>query len=87
MMARNRVIVKDLGFNKIAREFRAAGRALTVGVQGKEGAADRGGISTGAVASIHEFGNAKQDIPERSYLRSTFDRNKRRYQDEMTELK
>jgi phage gpG-like protein len=33
-------------------------------------------VSLFTVAAVHEFGSPKRNIPERSYLRSTFDENK-----------
>ena len=37
------------------------------------------GTSTALVASVHEFGSPSRNIPERSYLRSTFAENQEKY--------
>lgn len=51
------------------------GAHVQVGVIGAAGAATtEGGITMIELAAIHEFGSPKAGIPERSFIRSTFDR-------------
>ena len=51
------------------------GPHVRVGVQGAEGRKERKfGESNLAIAAIHEFGSRDGTIPQRSYLRSTGDR-------------
>jgi len=57
------------------------GRRVKVGIQGREAAQIRpGGISMVQLATIHEFGAPNANIPQRSFMRSTADTNKRKYE-------
>ena len=55
---------------------------VTVGVQGTEAEAahDESGTPMSTIAAVHEFGSMDGRIPERSYLRSTYDENRRKYE-------
>ena len=71
---RGRIIDKDRGWNRIKREIARVRRRkphVQVGIFGDEAAEDRGGITNVQVAAIHEFG--LPPMPERSFLRATFD--------------
>lgn len=74
--------VKDIdrGWKAIKREFKRAtpGYAVRVGVQGEKGQEQReDGLTNAQVATFHEFGTSK--VPERSFLRSTFAKHRKRY--------
>lgn len=67
---------------RVAQELRRA-PVVAVGVQGAEAAEirDEQGVITGAVlAGVHEFGRQDGSIPERSFIRSTVDSNKKQYE-------
>lgn len=80
---------RDLGLNKIKAELRKANLTMRIGIQGSEATRDHGGIDNIGVAVINEFGaplntifgNAVEgkDIPERSFVRSTFDEKEKRW--------
>jgi hypothetical protein len=50
-----------------------------VGVVGEQASEDHGGISMGELAAVHEFGSPKNNIPERSFIRSTLESNASEY--------
>lgn len=60
---------------------------LTVGIHEEEGGAAReGGMTSAAVAFIHEFGAEAAGIPERSWLRGALEQHRREIEDEMRRL-
>ncbi len=71
--------VKDIdrGFGVVRSNMRNLdGEAVAIGIQGPDAAAvvhDSSDLSNVALASIHEFGAPLAGIPERSFVRSTFD--------------
>lgn len=68
-MAKN-VIDRDLGLKKIMRELQSAKNVfVTVGVH--EGEQNSEGLSIAEYGAYNEYGTS--DIPERSFMRSTFD--------------
>lgn len=80
--ARN-IIDNDKGWKKIKNELMAlrGGVGIAVGIQGAEAVEEHESVSEGAGASIsvveighiHEFGRGV--VPERSFIRATFDEN------------
>jgi len=82
--------VKDIdrGWQDIVKMFKQQRRgvASAVGVQGVEAMANREGISNAELAAVHEFGTKDRRIPERSFLRSTFDENKGEYKRDIDKL-
>lgn len=78
----------DRGWRKIASKMaRSTAVRAKVGVQAPEAEIDRGGGLTNAgLAAIHEFGSPPSSIPERSFLRSTFDEKQRGYQKELDRI-
>lgn len=69
---------------KILRDLDSlAGWQVTVGIHGEDAGATggftRGEIDNVALGTIHEFGAPGAGIPERSSLRSAFDRNVKKY--------
>ncbi len=77
----------DRGFKRIKRLLAKASRrgpAVGVGVQAAEAKADHNGITNAELAAVHEFG--KGNVPERSFLRSTFDENLKDYDRELESI-
>ena len=68
---------RDRGLRKIQRNVRAfAGLELAIGIQGPEAGAiehDADDLTNVELGAIHEFGAPGAGIPERSFIRSTFD--------------
>lgn len=75
------------GMERLERELARLARVeITVGVHGEDGKRDDGGRLTNVqVAAVHEFGAPAQNIPERSFLRSTMDREKAQILDDMSD--
>lgn len=78
-MARSgvKVTTKDRGYRKFIRDLKNSGRwVVDVGVVGPEASATReGGVTNAELASYHEFGRG---VPERSFIRSTVDKEQSR---------
>lgn len=71
-----RVIVKDRGLTKILANMKDLdGAQVAVGIQGPEAGAIHpdGEIDNVSLGVIHEFGAPGANIPERSFIRETFD--------------
>lgn len=67
-----RVIVDDAKWRKlVAHVAEVATQVAKVGVL-QDGSVDEGGMSMVELAAIHEFGAPGANIPERSFIRSTF---------------
>ena len=89
MAAGNKVKDIDKGWKRVLALFAVAVvPTVKVGVQGKEAAEVHGEITTGELAGIHEFGaqinngfgrGIKITVPERSFIRSTYDANFEKY--------
>lgn len=79
----NKITDTDRGWKKIVASVNGAARAAHVGIQGDEAAQSRlaegGSISNVELAVTHEFGVPEIGIPERSFIRSTFDDNEHTY--------
>lgn len=75
--------VKDIdrGMKKIVKEMFGVGKVAHVGIQGDEAAAEHEGseLSNVQLGMVHEFGAPEVGIPERSFLRDTFDDNEEKY--------
>jgi hypothetical protein len=73
------------GLRKQLQALRDGDSFVKAGVVGKKAQADHGGISDGDLAMVHEFGATIQRgestivIPERSFVRSTFDAHRADY--------
>lgn len=78
----------DRGWKKFLRGISKHKKevVIIVGIQGKEAAEERDGISNAALGAIHEFGAPGAGIPQRSFLRSTVDRERRKYETEMRKI-
>lgn len=80
---------KDTGLAKLMQIVAAmkAGAGVKVGVleESKAGSEVReGGLSNAQIAAIHEFGN--NHVPERSFMRSTFNENRFKYVENLKTL-
>lgn len=86
-MAKTKIFDRDLGWNALYTTVTALTRQkpeMAAGVFGDEGARlhpKGGGKTVAEVASRNEFGIG---VPERSFLRSTFEKNKADYQTILT---
>ena len=70
----------DRGYRRILRSMGAT-RSAKVYVGVRQGKTTEDGQSLALVAAANEFGTADGRIPERSFLRSTVEENRRRYGD------
>lgn len=76
------VKVKDNRLKAFRKRLKplSKGITVTVGVQGKEAEGTyKDGTPVATVAAVHEFGTQDGRIPQRSYLRSTYDANRKKY--------
>lgn len=89
-MAKNAVTDEDKGWRRAKASLSrvARGKYVVVGVRGARGAEVPEGadLTLAQIAAVNEFGSADGHVPERSFLRSTIDRNKGRYADAMTDM-
>lgn len=80
-----KTFVTDKGWDKAMKEIgkARAGSFVQVGIQSEDAQEDRGGITLAQMAAVHEFGTDKAGpnkditIPERSFIRSTMDEQRR----------
>jgi hypothetical protein len=88
MPAQRRVKVIDRGWNRLVKNLvRSPNVRSKVGVQGSEAEVARtGGLTNAGLAAVHEFGSPARGIPERSFLRSTFDEKQKGYQKELDRI-
>ena len=76
---------KDMGYKAIKRFFKTAhSRKVDVGIFGDS--KDFDSPSYAALGSIHEYGSKDGTIPSRSFIRSTFDENRKKYKKNLTKL-
>lgn len=64
---------------KTVKDLRDGGSYVKVGVQGDDAKVSAGEMSVVKLAAIHEFGSRAANIPQRSFIRSTYKRNQRLY--------
>lgn len=69
---------------KIAKEMQGEGQVKVGLPKGSNNYPD--GTSVIMVGAVHEFGSPSRNIPERSYLRSTMQSNKRNYKNLLSKL-
>lgn len=84
-MAQPKVKIIDRGWNKIQKQAlkMSRGKAVAVGIQGSEAELvdpKHGEMTNVELGAIHEFGTQDGHIPERSFIRSTFDENRAKYE-------
>jgi hypothetical protein len=80
-MAKTKITDVDKGWKKHGRAVKQGRRGphVIVGIlQGEAGKSYKDGATSIEVATIHEFGLG--NMPERSFIRATFDKNERIYQ-------
>jgi len=87
------VVVRDRGWNRIQQMFKkhskGGGRFVSVGIQGSEAElveSDHGGMTNVELGAIQEYGTKDGRIPERPFLRSTFDEKQADYQKEIDNI-
>jgi len=88
----SKIIVRDLGWSDLMREIDKMKNSYTKVGFPSEGAVDnRGGedqyasmSEVATVGAVHEFGAPKRHIPERSFIRSGVDENRKRLADLQT---
>lgn len=68
-----KVTVKTKDWDKLRKRL-PDGSIVKVGVLAGSGNASSGSISMLELAAIHEFGSPKNHIPQRSFIRATFER-------------
>jgi hypothetical protein len=68
------VRVKDNGLNERLAELKSIGGKVAIGVLGSTAGKSHGATTLYDVAAANEFGTSR--IPERSFLRGTFDANR-----------
>ncbi len=82
--------VKDIdrGWKAIKKRWNRTSKGISavVGVMPPEASEDRDGISMAGIAAVHEFGSSRRNIPERSFLRTTFDENQSKYRVAMRDI-
>jgi hypothetical protein len=72
-----KLVDRDRGLEAIRRAVEEAQGYVKVGVLQEAGQREDGKLSNAEVAFVHEFGAGK--VPERSYLRSSFDTHRNAY--------
>src|SRR4051794_24560734 len=86
---RTTVTDRDRGWAQLIKELRAAGDLVgKAGVIGAKAAQERpdgegGSITNAEIALQNEFGSQDGHVPERSFIRSTFDRQRSKYEDHL----
>lgn len=79
----------DRGWKALRKTFQAIGERdsyVKVGVLAGTPEGDqqrKGGMTNVELAMLHEFGSSDGSIPERSFIRSTYEENKARYKAEL----
>lgn len=79
---------RDRGWLRIKRNIqKMPPLRAAVGIQGNQALAERDGpITNVELAMTHEYGSPDANIPQRSFIRSTFDEKRRTYQKELDRL-
>lgn len=81
MATRSRVDVIDRGLKRFFERLKELDRLeVVVGVTAEDGAKDHKGAPLITIAATHEFGSPARNIPQRSFLRNTFDANAKKYE-------
>lgn len=72
--------IDDKVWRKLRKQLEKVGDLeVRIGILGSEGGnSKKGDLSLVEIATVHEFGSPAANIPERSFLRSTLDREQRR---------
>ena len=75
---KNRTVDKDRGLKKLQKELRLLGQKphVKAGLFGSANHKKSGQATVVDIGIVNEFGSPKRNIPERSFMRSTFDERK-----------
>jgi len=74
---RNKTKFNPKGMNSVLKKLEALKQTqVVVGIPAVANKIHEGGVSNAVIAAAHEFGVPDKNIPERSFLRSTFNENK-----------
>ena len=77
---------RDRGYNQLLNAFKklagSSNPEILIGVRSSAGDYPNG-ASVVLVASVNEFGSSDGHVPERSFLRSTLDENRTKYESDM----
>jgi hypothetical protein len=82
MVANGKLHIKDFGWERIKRQFKALriGRSASVGIQGSDAEVAHGDYTTNVeIGAVMEFGTKDGTIPSRPFLRSPFDAHQGEY--------
>lgn len=74
-----KVTDRDHGFRRLQKMLKKATKSADVRVGWFQKAQHPSGISTASIATIHEYGAPRANIPKRPMLRPTVDRNREEY--------
>lgn len=96
-MAGVKIVDRDAGYKKLMLKLKQLGvdsrQLLTVGIQGDNASqakaskdSEPSGITNVQVAAVHEFGSADGKIPQRSFIRATFDIKRPEYLVDMRKI-
>lgn len=83
MKSKSSITVKDFGWERIARRFKAnkMGRSSLVGIQGDQAEVKREDYGTNVeIGAVQEFGTRDGRIPPRPFLRTPFDEHQKEYE-------
>lgn len=83
-----RITERDTGLNLFMQQIaRLEHSKIRVGIQDPQASMPhKGNISTINLAVIHEFGADVVNIPQRSFIRATADKNRNRYSNELKKI-
>lgn len=71
------IVDKDHGWASLLKRVKEGDRlSAKVGVVGEKGEEQRGPMNMAEIAAVNEFGTEDKTVPERSFLRSTFDQER-----------
>lgn len=80
----------DHGWNKLKQAFKTleqGGSYVKAGILGESAQrTEEGNLTTVELAMVHEFGTRDGHVPERSFIRSAFDKNREAYVELMGRL-
>lgn len=77
MTVKVNIRVKDKGLGEFIASFNALGRRE----HARLGLFDAKNEETAIIGAVHEYGAPDKNIPQRSYMRATFDENQQKYTD------
>lgn len=86
-----KVKVVDKGWNRLvtlAKKYSGSGKAASVGVQGPPASELKKGspVTNVLVATVHEFGSPRRNIPQRSFIGATYDKNAKVYDKQLQRI-